>query len=153
MRSRSKTWLADRRCQTREVTMEVQVTLNQAEEKMVASLPEALRAQVTESILAAKREAMTTLIANRTTFSWKLNEGGTIVIRGLGNRFPTGMRADSLEILLSHTEQLKQAIEASKKYIAENPEKVAAFEKARDKKRKAERKLTLVGVVNSQSNG
>ena len=126
------------------MSIQIEVKLNKVEQEMVNNLPEALRGQVTESLLNAKRESMTTLIANRTTFSVKINEGGTIVVRGLGNRYPMGIRHDSLEVLLSHTAELQKAIADAKAYIASNPEKVEAFKKTRAERSKSEAKLSLV---------
>jgi hypothetical protein len=122
----------------------VEVKLNQVEQKMVDGLPEALRVQVTESILAAKREAMEAIVTNRNQFSISINDGGTIVIRGLGNRYPTGLRHDQLEILLSHVPELTKAVADAKAYIANNEAKVKAFEETRAKKRAEQaRKMKL----------
>jgi hypothetical protein len=135
----------------------IELKLNQAEAEMVATLPEALRQQVADSLLNAKAESQSTLIANRTTFSIKINDVGTIVIRGLGNRYPTGLRPDSLRILLAHVPELTKAVTDAEAYVAANPEKVKAGLEAREKARseaeakaeakaaaKAAKKLTLV---------
>lgn len=122
----------------------VEVKLNKVEQAMVDGLPETLRAQVTESILSAKREAMEAIVTNRNQFSISINEGGTIVIRGLGNRYPTGLRHDQLEILLSHVDELQKAVSDAKTYIAGNEAKVKAFEESRAKKRAEQaRKMKL----------
>lgn len=120
-------------------TIQIEVKLNVAETEMVAKLPEALRATVTESILNAKRESMQSQIVNRTIFSTSINDLGNIAVRGLGNSRPMGFRPDSLKVLLGHVTELTKAVSDAEAYIAANPEKVKAATKLRDDKKKAEK--------------
>jgi plasmid stability protein len=112
--------------------------LSQAEQAFIDRLPEELRATATDSYLQSKAESMELTLANRHKFSVTVNEIGNLVIRGLGNRYPMGLRVDSAELLLSHVDDIRDGISEALQYIKNNPDKVAAAKKVRAEARKLE---------------
>lgn len=82
--------------------------LTKVQEAALNYIPEANREAAKAKMLEdnAKRDIVVT--ANRKDFSVTLNAKGNVVIRGLGNRFPVGMRPDSLRTLLAHVEELNK---------------------------------------------
>lgn len=118
--------------------MEKEIKLNAMEQAAVNKMPTPeMQKQFADALLNAKREADAKLRLLRDVFGVEVNELGTVVIRGLGNRFPTGLRPDSLQKLLDNSEALRKAIVEARAYIVANPEKI----KAAQAKRTAERKL------------
>lgn len=115
-----------------------EVKLSQAEQAFIDRLPEELRATATDSYLQSKAESMELTLANRHKFSVTVNEIGNLVIRGLGNRYPMGLRVDSAELLLSHVDDIRDGISEALQYIKNNPDKVAAAKKVRAEARKLE---------------
>lgn len=90
----------------------VEVKLNQQEQDMLSKLPEAMRPQVEATLLASKRTALEIVAKNRKDFSIVVNDNGNLVIRGIGNRFPLGLRPDSALVLCDHVEEIRAAAKA-----------------------------------------
>lgn len=107
--------------------------LNKVEQAIVDQLPEELRAQATSTLLAAKAETEAWVTRNRSEFSVKVNDKGTIVIYGMGNRFPVSFRPEQLQLLLekigSITPLIPQALEAQAKYRSQPKAKVTKSRK------------------------
>jgi hypothetical protein len=124
------------------LTLTKPVKLSQDQEKTISMLPVELQSIMRESLLKAKAERpqgpSETATTNREVFSSTVNQGATIVVRGLGNRFPMGIRWDSLEILLQHVPELQKAIAEAKAYEADpkNAEVIKAFKASRSKERR-----------------
>lgn len=121
-----------------------QVKLNKSELRTKSMLPESMQSAFEAEVLKKKTElglvdgSSEVAIKNRSEFSVTINGAGTIVVRGLGNRFPSGFRADSLSILLSHTTELQKAIVDAKAYLSNplNQTAIKAFKAERTKQRR-----------------
>lgn len=90
--------------------MKQEVKLNKAEQAVIDRLPTEHRSSVTEKILTEKRASMAIRDKNRTDFSVTVNANGVLVIRGLGNRFPLGLRPDMWKTLIANAEKINQVV-------------------------------------------
>jgi hypothetical protein len=89
------------------------VTLSPSEIAMIEALfpagpaREAALKQALETKIAQQAVRQAKLKTNREVFSVTVNENGNLVIRGLGNKFPMGIRPDSWDILVANIEAVK----------------------------------------------
>ncbi len=84
------------------------VQLNKQEQEMVDGLPEALRAQVTASILGAKEATL----KERSTFKIRVTpKGGLAVYTGL-SRFPTTLYRAQWEVILQNQQVIAEAVKS-----------------------------------------
>lgn len=90
------------------------LALTDADKRLLSALPEHMRVEAEKAMVAAKKTRHEVVIKNRTEFSATLNDKHTIVIRGLNNRFPLGIRWDSLEIVLNNEKTLRPLIAEAK---------------------------------------
>lgn len=72
----------------------------------------------------AKRQVI--VETNRKVFSVKLNDNGNVVMRGLGNRFPVGLRPDSVITLLDHADEIRAVAEQGLALAGESIEETEA---------------------------
>lgn len=95
------------------MSKQTEVTLNSAEVALIEGLfppgpgrDGALR-KALEVKVATQAARQIKLKTNREVFSCVVNENGNLVIRGLGNKFPMGIRPDSWDILVANIEAVK----------------------------------------------
>lgn len=89
--------------------------LTKVQEAALSYIPEAQREAAKAQMLSENEARLKVVKANRETFSVKVNENGNLVIRGIGNRFPLGLRPDSAETLLAHAEEIRAVLASLKK--------------------------------------
>lgn len=90
----------------------MELKLNQAEQDVVNSLPEALRAEATKSILAKKQESFERAQFNRNEVRTKVTPKNGLSVYGLKQRFPVTLSREGWEVIISNIEMIKA--EASK---------------------------------------
>lgn len=76
--------------------------LNQSEQKMVDNLPEAVRQQVIDSLLAAKREAR--------SFRTKVTDKGALSVYTGLSRFPVTLYKGQWEVLFANQDAIKALV-------------------------------------------
>lgn len=94
-------------------TKQNEVTLSLSEVAMIEALfpagpgRDGALKQALETKIAQQAVRQAKLKTNREVFSVTVNENGNLVIRGLGNKFPMGIRPDSWDILVANLEAVK----------------------------------------------
>jgi hypothetical protein len=76
-----------------------------------------MRETAKQSILARKTAKQAKRVENRNTFSLGVSDLGVIVIRGLGNRFPTGLYYNQIETIVNQWPNIQAFYQANKAKI------------------------------------